>query len=91
MERKNKDDKKETGLVSAEGEKNKQNGSKWLQKTEKYNKYNIENKKKIFHGFTKKKKTAAIFFDMEKVYDKINRNKTFEELENIGVQGRWSS
>ena len=29
-----------------------------------------------------------MFFDIEKAYDKINRDKTFEELENIEIQGR---
>ena len=32
----------------------------------------------------KKEKTAAIFFNAEKAYDKINREKPFEQLENMG-------
>ena len=32
-------------------------------------------------------KTAAIFFDIEKAYNKINRNKTFE-LQNVEIQRR---
>ena len=30
-------------------------------------------------------KTAAIFFNIEKAYHKINRNKTFKQLENMGM------
>ena len=30
----------------------------------------------------KVKKTAAIFFDIKKAYDKVNRDKTLEQLEN---------
>ena len=33
-------------------------------------------------------KIAAIFFDIEKVCNKINRNKTFEQLENMGIWER---
>ena len=29
-----------------------------------------------------------IFFDIEKNYDKVNRDKTPEQLENMGIQGR---
>ena len=29
-----------------------------------------------------------IFFDVKKAYDKLNRDKTLEQLENIGIQGR---
>ena len=29
-----------------------------------------------------------VFFDIEKAYDKVNREKTFEQLENMGKQGR---
>ena len=28
--------------------------------------------------------TAAIFFDIKKAYDKVNREKTLEQLENMG-------
>ena len=31
---------------------------------------------KILYEFKRKEKTAAIFFDIKKTYDKINRNKT---------------
>ena len=33
---------------------------------------------KILNRFRRKEQAAAIFFDKEKAYDKINRNKTFE-------------
>ena len=42
----------------------------------------------IFDGFKRKEKTAAIFFDIEKAYDTVNRDKTLEQLENMGIQGR---
>ena len=29
---------------------------------------------------------AAIFFDLEKAYDKINSIKTFEQLKNMRIQ-----
>ena len=32
---------------------------------------------KILNRFLKNEKTVAIFFDIDKVYNKINRNKTF--------------
>ena len=32
--------------------------------------------------------TAAIFFDIKKTYDKINKNKTFEQVENMKMQER---
>ena len=35
-----------------------------------------------------KGKTAAIFFDIEKAYNKINRNKTFKQLENMGYRNK---
>ena len=38
---------------------------------------------KILNGFGRKDKTAAIFFDIEKAYDKVNRKKTLEKLENM--------
>ena len=31
---------------------------------------------KILDRFRRKEKTAAIFFDIEKTYDKVNREKT---------------
>ena len=43
---------------------------------------------KILEGFRRREKTAAIFFDIEKAYDKINRESTFDQLEKMGVQGR---
>ena len=46
---------------------------------------------KILDGFTGKEKTEAILFDsfnIEKAYDKVNREKTLEQLENMGIQGR---
>ena len=30
------------------------------------------------YGFGRKEKTVAIFFDIEKAYDKVNREKTLE-------------
>ena len=38
---------------------------------------NIKNSKKIIDGFRRKEKTAAIFFHIEKTYNKINRKKKF--------------
>ena len=43
---------------------------------------------KIKKHISRKEKTAAIFFYIEKTYDKVNRDKTLEKLENIGIQGR---
>ena len=34
------------------------------------------------------KKTAVIFVDIAKAYGKVNREKTFEQLENMEIQGR---
>ena len=43
---------------------------------------------KILDGFRRRKeKTAVIFFDIKKTYDKVNRHKTLEQLENMGIQG----
>ena len=36
------------------------------------------------------KKIAGIFFDIEKAFDKINKNKTFEQIEKMGIQGRMN-
>ena len=33
---------------------------------------------KILDEFKRKEKTAAIFFDIEKAYDKVNREKTLQ-------------
>ena len=41
---------------------------------------------KILDGF--KEKTAAIFFNIKKAYDKVNRDKTLGQLENMKIQGR---
>ena len=43
---------------------------------------------KIVYRLRRKEKTAAIFFNIEKTYDKFNREKTFEQLENMKIQGR---
>ena len=43
---------------------------------------------KILDGFRRKEKTAAIFFDIKKACDKVNRDKTLEQLENMGTQRR---
>ena len=40
---------------------------------------------KICDGFRRKEKTVAIFFGINKVYDKVNRENTLEELENMGI------
>ena len=52
-------------------------------------------KTKILDGFRRKEKTAAIFFDIKKAYDKVNpltpkvnRVNTFEQVETMGIQGR---
>ena len=34
------------------------------------------------------KKLTAIFFEIEKVYDKVNREKRLEKPENMRIQGR---
>ena len=39
---------------------------------------------KILDGFRRKEKIAAIFFDIQKAYDKFNRDKKQEQLENKG-------
>ena len=46
----------------------------------------IDARSKTFDGFRREEKTAAIFFDIEKACDKVNREKTLEQLENIGIQ-----
>ena len=43
---------------------------------------------KIIDIFWRKEKTEAIFFDIEIAYDKFNREKTLEQLENMGVQSK---
>ena len=43
---------------------------------------------KIINGFKAKQRTSAIFFDIEKAYDKINREKTLDQLEVMGIRGR---
>ena len=35
---------------------------------------------KILDGFRRKERTGAIFFNIEKTYNNINRNKTFEHM-----------
>ena len=42
---------------------------------------------KILYGCKRKEKTAALFFNIEKAYDRINRNKTFKQ-ENMRIRGR---
>ena len=42
---------------------------------------------KIINGSRRKEKIAAIFFNIKKVYDKVNREKTLK-LENMGIQRR---
>ena len=43
---------------------------------------------KIFDNIGREQKTPAIFFDIEKAYDKVNRDKALEQQENMGIQGR---
>ena len=43
---------------------------------------------KILDEFRRKEKTTAIFFNIKKAYDKINKDKTLEQLENMGIQVR---
>ena len=43
---------------------------------------------KILNRFRRKEKLAIIFFIVEKAYEKVNREKTFEQLENMRMQGR---
>ena len=38
---------------------------------------------KILDRLVRKEKTSAIFFDIEKAYDKVNREKTLDQLEMI--------
>ena len=38
--------------------------------------------------FRRKEKTAVIFFNIEKAWDKINRHKTFQQLKNMEIH-RW--
>ena len=40
---------------------------------------------KVLDGFKRKEKTAATFFNIEKAYEKVNRDKTMEQLENMGI------
>ena len=77
-----KNGKQEIDLVSGEGEK--MDDIEFGFRKQKHNKCNIKINK-ILNGFRWKEKTAAIFFDIEKTYDKINKNKAFEQLENIGI------
>ena len=42
---------------------------------------------KILNGLRREQKSATNFFNIQKAYDKINRNKTFEQLENMMIQG----
>ena len=44
---------------------------------------------KILNGFKRKERErAVIFFNIEKAHDKVNRENTLEQLENMGIQGR---
>ena len=45
--------------------------------------------KKILDGFRRKEKTAVIFFDIKKAYEKVNGDKTLEQLENMGIMLRF--
>ena len=59
------------GLAPGEREKNYTTNNFILQ-TQKHKRCNIKNNTNICDRFRKKEKAAAIFFDMEKVYYKIN-------------------
>ena len=43
---------------------------------------------KILNGLRREQKSAATFFNIQKAYDKINRNKTFEQLDISLRRGR---
>ena len=43
---------------------------------------------KYFYGFRRKEKTVAIIFYIKKAYNKINKNKSLKQLENMGIQGK---
>ena len=43
---------------------------------------------KILMEFRRKEKTTANFFDINKACEKINREKTLQQLEKMGIQGR---
>ena len=45
----------------------------------------LDNKK---YNIKKINKKAAIFFNIRNAYNKINRNKTFKQQENRGIQRR---
>ena len=44
-------------------------------------------KQKFLDGFRRREKTAAIY-EIKTAYDKINRIRTLEQLENMEIQGR---
>ena len=75
-----KDEKQETGLVPRKGEENRQK-TVLLQDTKKHNRHNIKNNKNS-QWIQEKRKNS------KKASDKVNREKTQEQLENIGIQGR---
>ena len=37
-------------------------------------------------GLKESRKKAEIFFENKKIYNKTNRNKTFEQLDKMGIQ-----
>ena len=54
---------------------------------QKHNRCKIKNNK-ILDQFRRKEKTIAIFFNVKKVYKKINRNEAFQQLYNMEIQIR---
>ena len=50
--------------------------------------HNIKNNNKSSRRIQEERETETIFFDIEKAYDKVSRDKTLEQLENMGIQGR---
>ena len=42
----------------------------------------------VLDKFRRKEKTTAIFFDIKKAYNKNNRNKTSEQIENLKIKKR---
>ena len=46
----------------------------------------VKNNNKFFDIFRRRENTAAILFDIKKAYDKVNREKTLEQLENMRIQ-----
>ena len=61
-----------------------------FRKKKKHNILNNKNNNKNSQGIRRYEKTAAIFFDIKKVYDKVNKEKKLEQLEKRGIQGKMA-